>query len=120
LRRFTTNFIKVVVNRRNYALYFSRAPIAWEYSAFPPDNNVSLSNTNAHYRHRGIYAYRVGFLLEFIELEPCPLEKVEKIEQLRTLWYGNKVHVAVAGENIPPDVNTALDLEKVQKLLKTK
>jgi len=108
--------VKVAINRRGYALYFSRAPIPWDREAFPPQEKHKLDNT--YYRHRGIYAYRVDFLLEFMEWAPCELEKKELLEQLRILWYGGRIHVDISKEKIPPDVNTPEDLEKIRKLIK--
>jgi 3-deoxy-manno-octulosonate cytidylyltransferase (CMP-KDO synthetase) len=99
------NVVKVVLNKRGYAMYFSRAPIPWN------DKKIKTK----HYRHRGIYAYRVNFLLEFIEWEPCPLEQMERLEQLRTLWNGGKIHVGLIKDKIPTDINTPEDLEKIKK-----
>ncbi|MCK4608005.1 MAG: 3-deoxy-manno-octulosonate cytidylyltransferase [Gammaproteobacteria bacterium] len=109
------NIVKVIMNHRNYALYFSRAPIAWDRSSFPLQPGQELTST--HYRHRGIYAYRVGFLLEYTQWEECDIEHMEGLEQLRTLWNGAKIHVDIANEKIPPDVNTEEDLCKLRKLM---
>ena len=109
------NIVKVVMNKRNYALYFSRAPIPWERKNFPPKPGQPLEAI--HYRHRGIYAYRVGFLIEYTEWRESPLEEIERLEQLRSLWHGARIHVGLAKEKIPPDVNTAEDLEKVRKIM---
>jgi 3-deoxy-manno-octulosonate cytidylyltransferase (CMP-KDO synthetase) len=108
------NIVKVVMNQRNHAVYFSRAPIPWDRDKFPlkKDNSVHGS----YYRHRGIYAFRVGFLMEFVEWRECPLEAIERLEQLRTLWHGGRIHVDVSKEKIPPDINTKEDLALVTKL----
>ncbi len=64
-------------------------------------------------RHIGLYAYRVGYLSRFVTLEPSPLEEVEKLEQLRALWHGDRIAVATA-ESLPgPGVDTLADLEEV-------
>jgi 3-deoxy-manno-octulosonate cytidylyltransferase (CMP-KDO synthetase) len=110
------NIVKVVLNQRNHALYFSRSPIPCASNIFSDTDNQATEIV--HYRHRGIYAYRVGFLLEYMEWTPSPLEKIERLEQLRTLWYGGRIHVAISKEKIPSDVNTPDDLERVRKLLK--
>jgi 3-deoxy-manno-octulosonate cytidylyltransferase (CMP-KDO synthetase) len=112
------NHVKVVMNKRGYALYFSRAPIAWDREHFPlkPEQTVKTE----HFRHVGIYAYHVGFLQEYMEWESSPLEEMEKLEQLRVLWNGGKVHLTEAKERVPIDVNTKEDLEKVRKLLSGK
>lgn len=102
--------VKVVVDRRGYALYFSRAPIPFIRNDVPPDNA-----THPRYmrRHIGLYAYRVGYLRRFVSLEPSPLEEVESLEQLRALWHGDRIAVAAA-ESLPgPSVDTLADLEEV-------
>ena len=104
------NVVKVVVDRRGYALYFSRAPIPFVRNDVPPDNA-----THPRYmrRHIGLYAYRVGYLCRFVSLEPSPLEEVESLEQLRALWHGDRIAVAAA-ESLPgPSVDTLADLEEV-------
>ena len=113
---FNPRYIKVVFNRRQFALYFSRAPIPWVKGKFPPKENQPLENEE-HYRHIGIYAYRAGFLQEFMEWGHSPLEEMEGLEQLRVLWQGGRVHVAIAEEKSPTDVNTKEDFEIVKKIL---
>lgn len=116
---FNPNNVKVVMGKRGYALYFSRAPIAWERDNFPlEDPKAKLQGE--HFRHVGLYAYRVKFLQEYTEWEPSPLEDMERLEQLRVLWNGGRVHVAKAKEAVPADVNTDEDLEKVRKLIAKK
>ena len=112
---FNPNNVKVVMGKRGYALYFSRAPIAWERDNFPPTSE-GASLTGEHCRHVGLYAYRVKFLQEYTQWEPSPLEEMERLEQLRVLWNGGRVHVAKAKKTVPADVNTKEDLEKVRKL----
>jgi 3-deoxy-manno-octulosonate cytidylyltransferase (CMP-KDO synthetase) len=113
---FNPDNVKVVMNKRGFALYFSRAPIAWERDNFPQTENTQLQGV--HYRHVGIYAYRVGFLQEYLSWDPCPLEKMESLEQLRVLWYGGRIHVDIAKEHVPIGVDTLEDLEVVKKLIK--
>src|SRR2546425_11226884 len=69
------------------------------------------------YRHAGLYAYRVGFLLKISQLEEAPLERIEALEQLRVLWHGYRIAVAVSPREIPPGVDTPRDLEAVRKML---
>ena len=99
-----SNSVKVVFDHRSHALYFSRATIPWQGSA-------SAKNC---YRHIGIYAYRVAILNQFVEWPVCELEVTEKLEQLRALYNGVGIHVAVSGESIPPGVDTERDLELVR------
>ena len=98
------NVVKVVVNRAGRALYFSRAPIPW-----PRDGGLPAS-----YRHIGLYAYRVAALREIAAAEPCELEQIERLEQLRALWLGLAIAVGEAVEAPPPGVDTAKDLETVR------
>lgn len=117
---FNPNHVKVVMNKRGYALYFSRAPIAWdrEHFTIPPKANQKL--VTEHFRHVGIYAFHVGFLQEYMEWESSPLEEMENLEQLRVLWNGGRVHLSQAKEAVPIDVNTEADLEIVRKLISKK
>lgn len=113
---FNPHVVKVTMNRRGYALYFSRAPIPWVRDKFPLKSDETLDMAE-HYRHIGIYAYRVGFLQEYVGWEACPLEQLEALEQLRVLWNGGRIHVAVAKEKSPIGVDTEEDLEKVRRLM---
>ena len=102
--------VKVVVDRSGYALYFSRAPIPFFREDVPTDSGIHPRYMR---RHIGLYAYRVGYLSRFVTLEPSPLEEVEKLEQLRALWHGDRIAVATA-ESLPgPGVDTLADLEEV-------
>lgn len=99
------NVVKVVLDAEGHALYFSRARIPYPREA-----------SGSWYRHAGIYAYRVGFLHEFASLKPSPLELTEALEQLRALWHGHRIAVAVSAEEIPPGVDTPQDLDAVRKM----
>lgn len=105
------NVVKVVLDRCGYALYFSRA-------AIPCHRDGGAGATDAiGLRHIGLYAYRAGFLKRYAGLEPSPLEDAEKLEQLRVLWHGLKIHVGIAAEMPGPGVDTAADLARVAALL---
>ena len=69
------------------------------------------------FRHAGLYAYRVGFLKRFAQLESSPLEKTEALEQLRVLWHGYRIAVVISERAIPPGVDTPADLEAVRRML---
>lgn len=112
---FNPHHVKVVTNKRGFALYFSRAPIPWDREQFPVKKNQTLQGE--YKRHVGIYAYRASFLQEYMEREVSPLEELEKLEQLRVLWNSGRVHVAQAKESIPIDVNTEDDLKKIRAKL---
>jgi 3-deoxy-manno-octulosonate cytidylyltransferase (CMP-KDO synthetase) len=71
-----------------------------------------------HYRHIGLYAYRAGFVRAYVTWPPCALERMEKLEQLRVLWRGHRVHVGIAHEQPGPGVDMEQDLERVEQLLR--
>jgi 3-deoxy-manno-octulosonate cytidylyltransferase (CMP-KDO synthetase) len=99
------NVVKVAMDREGYALYFSRSRIP-----FPRDGAAPC------YRHAGIYAYRAGFLRKYASLKDSPLEKAESLEQLRALWHGHRIAVAISKAEIPPGVDTPQDLEAVRRI----
>ena len=102
--------VKVVVDRKNHALYFSRAATPFPRSFSRPK----------YLRHQGIYGFRRDVLLQFVKWKPAPLERVESLEQLRALENGVKVHVLITGRGSPgidtPKDATALE----QKLARAK
>lgn len=111
---FNTNAVKVVCDKNNMALYFSRATIPWDRDDYSFENQANKSvNSAALRRHIGIYAYRVSFLREYATLSVSPLELIEKLEQLRVLWHGFKIHVEQANEIPPPGIDTQDDLQRV-------
>jgi 3-deoxy-manno-octulosonate cytidylyltransferase (CMP-KDO synthetase) len=101
--------VKVVFDRRGYALYFSRAPI-------PHSKTGALKEGIAYYRHIGIYAYRRDFLLRYVSLPRSPLEVAEELEQLRALDNGYRIKVGVV-QHFSLNVDTPEHLEKVRKLI---
>ncbi len=112
---FDPHVVKVVRDHGGYALYFSRAPIPWHRDGFSA-RDKRLPPEEEHYRHLGIYAYRVAYLRYFAAHPPCAVERLESLEQLRALHGGHRVHVAVA-EAIPgPGVDTPEDLERVRQV----
>lgn len=102
------NCVKVVMDLAGYALYFSRSPI-------PCDRDRDIRP--ARLRHIGIYAYRRKFLLELVKHRQTPLEKSEKLEQLRALEHGAKIRVVVA-KNSGPGVDTPQDAALIEQMLK--
>jgi 3-deoxy-manno-octulosonate cytidylyltransferase (CMP-KDO synthetase) len=109
------NIVKVVVDREGYALYFSRAPIPWHRD--PRETGSGLPGMNPMLHHIGLYAYRACFLRDYSRLEPSPLEVFEKLEQLRALWHGRKIHVGIAEAAPVPGVDTEADLARVEAML---
>lgn len=113
---FNPNVVKVLSDINGLALTFSRAPLPWARDEFARDPD-GLPGAVPYRRHIGIYAYRAGFLADFVAWGPCWLENTECLEQLRALWHGKRIHVADAIEAPPAGVDTAEDLERVRKLL---
>ena len=109
--------VKVVFDARGYALYFSRAPIPWVRDTFEWGKASPLSSTITHYRHIGLYAYRAGFLAQYSQWQPTPLEQAESLEQLRILYNGFRIHVDIAVAPTPAGVDTPEDLTRVRALL---
>ena len=70
-----------------------------------------------HYHHIGIYAYRVRTILDYLQREPAPLEQAESLEQLRLLHYGMSIAVAITDRPPETGVDTAADLERVNRIL---
>ena len=108
------NVVKVVLNKRQEALYFSRAPIP-----FPRDDMAEVlqgvdQKLPPVLRHIGIYGYRAQFLATYHQMQASPLEQIEKLEQLRILWHGHAIGVVVT-DNIPvAGVDTLEDLQRMQ------
>jgi len=117
LAEFTNpNVVKVVLDRQNTALYFSRAPIAWWRDGFA-QSQPELP-TPAPLRHVGLYGYRAGFLRQFPQLEVAPLERTESLEQLRAMWHGHRIAVHISDHAPGPGVDTPEDLERVRAWLR--
>ena len=118
---FNPNVVKVVLDANGGALYFSRAPIPWARDDFsksfqraPGKLSARLPRKLPCYRHIGIYAYRASFLARFAALAPAPLEKFEALEQLRVLWHGYRIAVAIRKDVPQAGVDTPEDLVRVR------
>lgn len=107
---FAKSVVKVVLDKNDGALYFSRSVIPCNRDS-DPDINSGL-----YVRHLGIYAYRGEFLKKFVASAPCELEKTEKLEQLRALWMGAKIAV-VRTDDEGVGVDTPEDADRVAKIL---
>ncbi len=99
------NTVKVIVDHRNFALYFSRAAIP-----FPRATEEQIP----YYKHKGIYAFRKSALLDFKRLSIQPLEAAEKIEAIRYLEYGKKIKM-VETEVSGIEIDTPEDLERAKE-----
>lgn len=113
---FNPNVVKVVLNKDNFALYFSRAPIPWDREQYTHDK-TQKTNKMPVYRHIGMYGYRVSFLQQYAQMEPCVLETTESLEQLRALWYGVKIHMGIIEQAPAHGVDTLADAKRVEQLL---
>lgn len=100
------NVVKVICDRHQHALYFSR-------SAIPHYRHSKIAPV---YHHLGLYAFRRDFLAEYADLTPTPLEQCEALEQLRVLEHGFKIRVCHS-EKMTLEVNTAEDLEAAKELV---
>ncbi|MFB9168045.1 3-deoxy-manno-octulosonate cytidylyltransferase [Chromobacterium piscinae] len=112
---FNPNVVKVVLDKNGRALYFSRAPIPYARDVYAADRSALPAGLPV-YRHIGMYGYRAGFLAAYAGLEPGPLEQYEALEQLRVLWHGYSIAVALADEAPAAGVDTPEDLERVRRL----
>jgi 3-deoxy-manno-octulosonate cytidylyltransferase (CMP-KDO synthetase) len=114
---FNPNIVKVALDARNTALYFSRATIPWARDAFAGGRDTLPQGLPIH-RHMGIYAYRVGFLKAFPLMPVAPIERFEALEQLRVLWHGHRIAVLVSEATAAPGVDTPEDLALVRSLIR--
>lgn len=105
------SIVKVVMTKHNQALYFSRASI-------PHERDVAVGATQPQhaYRHLGLYAYRVGLLQQYVTWQRGTLEQLENLEQLRVLENGHRIAIAIAAAQLPPGVDTAEDLERLNQM----
>jgi 3-deoxy-manno-octulosonate cytidylyltransferase (CMP-KDO synthetase) len=109
---FDPHVVKVVTDSLGYALYFSRAPIPWHRDEFIAEARTLPTGTGFA-RHIGLYAYRAGYLKQFVSWAHAPIERAESLEQLRVLWHGGKIHVSQAIEEPGHGVDTQDDLKRV-------
>lgn len=118
--------VKVVLDERGYALYFSRAPIPWARDAFSPVTFSPVKSARGirtlptglpALRHLGIYAYRCSFLRAYSRLKPAAIERAEALEQLRALAHGYRISVAITAATPHPGIDTPADLQRLRRLL---
>jgi 3-deoxy-manno-octulosonate cytidylyltransferase (CMP-KDO synthetase) len=99
--------VKVVLNQKGDALYFSRAAIPF---------NREASRRPQYFRHQGIYGYRRDLLLRFVRWKTSPLERTESLEQLRALENGVRIRVVMTGSG-SPGVDTPEDARTMERLM---
>ncbi|MFH1904102.1 MAG: 3-deoxy-manno-octulosonate cytidylyltransferase [bacterium] len=108
---------KVVVDKDNFALYFSHSPIPFLRDKWKNlKNKLVLGKTDIFYKHLGIYAFRKHFLLKYAQMPQTCLEKIEKLEQLRVLEHGYRIKMAET-EFDSISIDTPADLRKIRKIL---
>jgi len=112
---FNPNVVKVVCDRQQRALYFSRAPMPWAREAFA-QSTAALPPKLPALHHIGLYAYRAGFLKQFTRLQQGELERVEALEQLRALENGHEIVVARLDARPHHGVDTEEDLARVRQV----
>jgi len=113
---FNPNVVKVVCTAAGDALYFSRAPIPYARDHFAREGGgETLPADFPAYRHVGLYAYRARFLSAYAKLAPSPLEGFEALEQLRALWHGYRISVAISDHLPLPGVDTPDDAERMRR-----
>lgn len=115
---FNPNTVKVVSDINKNALYFSRASIPFDRSAMMAEQQPL--NLAPFQRHVGIYAYRAGFIKQYIQLSVSPLEVLESLEQLRVLYHGYAIKIEQAVVTPHAGVDTPEDLAKVVAHIQSK
>lgn len=114
------NTAKVVLDKNNFALYFSRSGIPFvrdiDLKSLPREDIGKFFVRNRFYKHLGVYGFKKEFLLKYVKMEESFLENIEKLEQLRVLENGHKIKVVVVNKGSVP-VDTMEDLEKVRRLV---
>ncbi|MGL4987711.1 MAG: 3-deoxy-manno-octulosonate cytidylyltransferase [Cetobacterium sp.] len=100
------NYVKVVTNKNDYAIYFSRSVIPYP----------RVENKDIYFKHVGIYGYKREFVLEYSKMESTPLENSESLEQLRVLENGYKIKVLETPYEII-GVDTQAELDKVREYI---
>ncbi len=109
---FDPSVVKVVLTKRNFAMYFSRSPIPWDVKTFADKSKIDLEN---YRRHIGLYGFRVKFLRTFLDMASAPIANIESLEQLRILYNGGRIQVIEAGSNkFSISVDTPSDLQQVR------
>lgn len=111
---FNPNAVKVVTDKLGYALYFTRSTVPYDRARFLDSEDIDEIG-DYYLRHIGVYAYRAGFIKQYVNMAPSGLEQIESLEQLRVLWHGEKIHVDEARKRPPTGVDTPEDLDNLLK-----
>lgn len=117
---FDPHAVKVIRDKNDFALYFSRAAIPWYRDGFNPHGSETpgeLPEFQQYQRHIGLYGYRAGFVRQYLQWPGSDIEKTESLEQLRVLYHGERIKVITAATPPGPGVDTLDDLDRVCELL---
>lgn len=113
---FDPHAVKVVRDINDFALYFTRAAVPWSRDCFN-ETPRTMPTTQEYQRHIGLYGYRAGFIKQYLKWQSSDIEKTESLEQLRVLYYGEKIKVITAEIPPGPGVDTIEDLNRVCELI---
>lgn len=113
---FDLSVVKVVTNIEGFAVSFSRSVIPWARDQFAIDRSI-LPEGVPFRRQIGIYAYRAGFLHDFVKWGICALERTESLEQLRAVWHGVPIHVSDALVSSHSGVDTSEDIKNIRDII---
>lgn len=113
---FDPHAVKVVRDINDFALYFTRAAVPWSRDCFN-EKPRKMPQKQEYQRHIGLYGYRAGFIKQYLDWESSDIEKTESLEQLRVLYYGEKIKVITAEIAPGPGVDTVEDLNRVCELI---
>jgi 3-deoxy-manno-octulosonate cytidylyltransferase (CMP-KDO synthetase) len=111
------NVVKVVLDARGFALYFSRAPIPWVRGEYQAHQAIRQLPAQTVLRHFGLYGYRAGVLRTLARAPVAPLEAAESLEQLRALSMGVRIRVEVVDQELAHGVDTEEDLRALEALM---
>jgi 3-deoxy-manno-octulosonate cytidylyltransferase (CMP-KDO synthetase) len=114
---FDPHTVKVVRDVNDFALYFTRAAVPWSRDCFN-ETPREMPKSQEYQRHIGLYGYRAGFIKQYLDWQSSDIEKTESLEQLRVLYYGERIKVITAEIAPGPGVDTIEDLNRVCELLK--
>lgn len=113
---FDPHAVKVVRDINDFALYFTRAAVPWSRECFK-ELPREMPKQQEYQRHIGLYGYRAGFIKQYLDWQSSDIEKTESLEQLRVLYYGEKIKVITSEVAPGPGVDTIEDLNRVCELL---
>lgn len=116
-RVFDPHAVKVVRDANQCAIMFSRAPLPWSRDTF--GDTATLPDNWVYQKHIGLYAYTAEFVKRYVAWPECDLEQVEKLEQLRVLWHGERILVLEAECEAGHGVDTEQDLQEVRALMQS-